>query len=337
MRRPPSTAVLACCCLLVLATVPFPVSAHSNHLTATSQVSAEGSVVVESVFASQPAHLVVHADDGGELGEALGSTRLAARGMQRNVEVAVDDDAWRDWGENRTVWVALHATDGDGKYDADDPVFTLFDEPVAERIAVGKGEAALVTGRGYLGQSTASSALSVGRATLPEDGLLVVRDDETDAVVGTRALPAGTHEDVTVDLNASYVASQSGSFTVRTQLYRDDGDGTLGDADRPILAGEVPVQTVLPVTVAESGANGTDSGANTPTPPSINTPDETAAGGDSSPTAGESSPTAGTPSAAAQNGSTDSGGVGPGFGVVAALTALVALVPLVWFGSRNRR
>ena len=313
MRRP---LVVAAVCLLVAATAPLPVSAHSNHLTATSQVSANGTVVVESVFVSQRAHLVVHANDGGELGEALGSTTLTASGMQRNVEVAIDDAVWEQWGEDRTVWVALHAADGNGEYDPDDPVFTLFGRRVAERIAVGKGAAAVVTGRGFLGQRTAASELSVGRVTLPEGGLLVVRDNGTDAVVGTRALSAGTHEAVTVDLNASYVASQSGSFTVRAQLYRDDGDGSLDDGDRPILAGDGPVETVLPVTVDEGSATGTAPAVNTPTQPQVYTPAET--------TGSASTGTAAT-STAAPHSTTDSSGVGPGFGVgLALLGAAVA-------------
>ena len=326
MRRPLPVAVLLLCALLVAATVPLPVSAHSNHLSATSQVSADGSVVVESVFTSQRAHLVVHANDGGELGEALGSRPLAADGMQRNVEVAVDAAAWERWGERRTVWVALHADDGDGEYDADDSVFTLFGRRVAERIAVGKGDAAVVTGRGFLGQQTAAPELSVGRVTLPGDGLLVVRDDGTDAVVGTRALSAGTHDDVTVDLNASYFESRSGSFTVRAQLYRDDGDGAFGDGDRSIRAGDAPVETVLPVSAGGAAANGTAPAMNTPTQPAVNTPVETTASG--------TAPGDGT-STSSPASTTDSSGSGPGFGVGLAVLAVAVAVSLARLAGRR--
>ncbi|MWG34980.1 DUF7282 domain-containing protein [Halomarina oriensis] len=329
MRRP---FVLAVVCLVVAATVPLPVSAHSNHLTTTSQVTSDGTVTVETVFVSQRAHLVVHANDDGEMGEALGSRPLTPGGLQRNVEVAIDDDVWADWGENRSVWVALHADDGDGQYDADDPVFTLFDRPVAERVTVGKGDAALVTGRGFYGQTTSGPDLSVGRVTIPDDGFLVVRDDETDRVVGTQAVDAGTHEALTVGLDESYYAEQSGGFSVRAQVYLDDGDGTFDDADRLVRAGDAPVETTLPVSFGGSGRNETGDGAGVVTPgdPEVNTPAETT--GDASPGPTDTA-TVGTDDSTPDTDA--STGTGPGFGVVVALVAAV-LASLVWFGTRTR-
>jgi hypothetical protein len=324
MRRPLALALAA---LLVLAAVPLPVVAHSNHLTATSQVSDDGTVVVETLFVSQRAHLVVHADDGGELGAALGSTTLAPDGLRRNVAVSLDDAAWADWGGNRTVWVALHAPDGDGSYDADDPVFTRFGRPVAERVAVGKGDPALVTGRGFYGQTVDGPRVTVGRVTLPEAGLLVARDDDTDRVVGTRALDAGTHENVTVALNASYVAAGDGEVVVRVGAYRDDGDGVLGDGDRPIRAGERVVGTRLPVSVVDGGA-GTPA-VNSPEGPRVNTPTATPAGPTGAGSATGDPPTGPDPST--------SSGSGPGLGPEGALLAVALAAALAGLARRSAR
>jgi len=328
MRRPLALAVAL---LVVAATVPLPVSAHSNHLTATSQVSDDGTVVVETVFVSQRAHLVVHADDGGDLGEALGSRSLAPNGLQRNVEVPLDDSAWEGWNGSRDVWVAVHADDGDGEYDADDPVFTRFNRPVAERITLGTGDAALVTGQGFYGQTAMGPDLSVGRATLPDDGFVIVRDAQTDRVVGTEALAAGTHDDLTVALNESYYAANGDGFSVRVQLALDDGDGTFDDGDRLVRAGDTPVETTLPVSpgAAAVGPNATADGpaVNTPGEPQVNTPVDTTA---------EQSSDAGPTDGATTDAGDGSAGADPGFGVGVALVAAL-LASVVWFSSRIRR
>ncbi|MFD1512976.1 DUF7282 domain-containing protein [Halomarina rubra] len=328
MRRPLAFAVVL---LVVLASVPLPVSAHSNHLTATSQVSDDGTLLVETVFVSQRAHLVVHADDGGEMGAALGSRSLTPGGLVRDVEVDVAADQWDQWGENRTVWLALHADDGDGEYDADDPVYTRFNRPVAERVAVGKGSPAIVTGQGFLGQYTDGPEVTVGRVTLPDDGLVVARDNETGDVLGTRALAAGTHREVAIGLNESFVAAQDGQFVVRTQLYADDGDGRLGDADRPLRVGNLTLETTLPV-VSTGDGNGSAPVVNTPTQPAINTPAKTTG---TSPPA-ESSPTSTAPSTDSTSPTPPSSGTGGGFGVGVAFVA-ATLASVLWFVRRTDR
>jgi hypothetical protein len=172
--------------------------------------------------------------------------------------------------------------------------------------------------------------VTVGRVTLPEAGLLVARDDDTDRVVGTRALDAGTHENVTVALNASYVAAGDGEVVVRVGAYRDDGDGVLGDGDRPIRAGERVVGTRLPVSVVD-GETATDDGpaVNTPEGPRVNTPTATPVGPSGASAATGDSPTGLDPST--------SSGSGPGLGPAGALLAVALAAVLAGLARRSGR
>ena len=66
-------------CVLVLASAPLPVAAHLNHVTAGTQQTPDGTVIVESSFASNDGYLTVQRDDGGEPGEVVGVTSIRSQ------------------------------------------------------------------------------------------------------------------------------------------------------------------------------------------------------------------------------------------------------------------
>ncbi|MFC6733176.1 hypothetical protein ACFQH3_04170 [Haladaptatus sp. GCM10025707] len=73
-------AVVVAASLLAGATA---VSAHGNHLSADSQVSGDGSVMVERLFVDQDSYLVLHADDEGEPGRSSATSHYAAASTRR--------------------------------------------------------------------------------------------------------------------------------------------------------------------------------------------------------------------------------------------------------------
>lgn len=305
MERPRRLAPVAVAALLAaVALAAVPVAAHVNHASADPQVSENGTVVVETVYIATDGWVVLHRDDGGSPGEAIGHARVReAGGLKEDVAVGVDDSAWRDWS-TRTVWATLHRDRGDDSFDPDeDPPITSFDRPSGEQFTLARGERAVVTAAGFAPQRSDGN-VTVRRATLPRDGHVVVHNGSVDgAVVGTASRPAGTHRNVTVALDDAFVRSH-GRATLVATLYADDGDGRFGDGDSLVRAGDAPVATTFAVRFGGNGsATPTGSLVTTATP-----------GGDGG-AAGTADGDTETP--------TDGGG--PGFGVAGGLAALVAL------------
>jgi PGF-CTERM protein len=163
--------------------------------------------------------------------------------------------------------------------------------------------------------------VSLDEVTLPRGGFAAVVVGGDRVLGATDPLDPGTYEDVTVALEEPIDPARN---TVLIGVYEDvDGDGELDVAvDRPyrLPAGEV----TSVVAVRKQTAGQTDTGTPTPTSSPTGTPTQTVAP-TSTPTSTETATQTGT----ADPTTTASGGGGPGFGVVAALLAVAALV-LLW-------
>ncbi|MFC6836926.1 DUF7282 domain-containing protein [Halomarina ordinaria] len=308
--------------LAVCAVVPAPASAHANHLTVDTQVVADDRVVVENAFVSVDAHVVIRADDDGAPGEPLGSTRVSP-GMHTAVEVPLDEGTL---DANRTLWAVLHRDDGDGEFSPDDDrALTYFGSVAGERFAARATDAdsgANVVAEGFSLQRADRGSVSVERVELPRDGHLVVRDATgatengsenasaaNGTVVATRALDAGVHEDVPLDLSPANLTVDRGTADLVATVHVDDGDGTDGDGDRPVRVGDERVGSAFSVAVGET------SGPESLGDPDLNTPTET-------PDEGERTSAPGTDADDGDGASDDTVGLGPGFGVFVALLAL---------------
>ncbi|MFC7193665.1 hypothetical protein ACFQL4_01855 [Halosimplex aquaticum] len=169
----------------------------------------------------------------------------------------------------------------------------------------------------------------------PASGHVSVRPVGTNETIGSQSLAAGSHENVTVELDESYVADQSRDFRVHVVAHRDDGDGSFGPEDPPITAGDRTVGTYLVVSPDAE----TDDG------PVINTPTVTTApGGSATPSASAtasataSDPATTDPAGESTSSETDAAtgtaADGPGFGV--ALAVLVVVLSLVAARSHRR-
>jgi len=310
-----------------------PVLAHGNHATVHPQVSADGTIRVAQVFLTEDGYLVVHRDDDGQPGEVVGHRRLAA-GRYTDRSVRIESGVWEALSGNVTLWVTLHADDGDDQFEpGEDALLYWFGDPAGGRVTVGKREAAtaIVT---RPGGPLDDGAVPVERAVLGQRGHVVAHVDNGSlgAVVGTRTLAAGNHTNVRVPVSVP----ENGSQQLRVVAYADDGDGTFDDGDgtfddgdgtfddgdRPIhVGGELVASSYAvgrPNATLPSGNGTATAGVRTPTA-GVRTPSETPAGR----TAGDDSDRTGDQQSSE---STGTAGAGPGFGVVAAVLGLCALV-----------
>ncbi|KAB7516423.1 hypothetical protein DM867_04730 [Halosegnis rubeus] len=261
MRRVVATLAV----VLVLASVPLPVAAHANHVTAGTQVSPDGTLVVDSVYLTSDGYLTVHRDDDGEPGERIGVTEVPARSFQPNVHVTVDETAWAEW-EPQSVHLVLRSDDGDGTFEPDeDPAIESFGSPVAASITVAAGERAVVAADQHYLQQTRRGTLDVRHLATPTEGYLVVTDHETGERVGTEAIEAGSHEHVTVALDGS----DRGETRLDATLYREDETGGIGE---PIRAGNASVGATF--TVERLGGGRQAAATATATPNLVRTPSE---------------------------------------------------------------
>ena len=295
MRR----AAVALAALLVLASVPLPVAAHANHITAGAQVTPDGTIVVDGIYMTSDGYLTVHRDDGGEPGERIGVTEVTPRSFRSNLRVGIDQRAWEGW-ETGDVHLLVRSDDGDGTFEPEaDPVIESFGSPVAATITVEKGDRAVVTAARQYTQQTRRGTLDVRSLTTPIDGYIVVSNADTGERVGTESVAAGTHEHVAVTLDSG----ERGDVRLDATLHRGDGDGGIGE---PLRAGETPVAATFTVE-RTGGGRGGSTATSTATPALVTTP-----------TASETG-TAGTatsePTSATQ----------PGFGLLAGAAAVALL------------
>ncbi len=357
-RRSLVAAALALACVAALAAVPLPVSAHVNDVRADPQVSADGTVLVETAYVADDAWIALYRDDDGERGELLASQRLSGAGFRTDLGVTIDEAAWSDWseGEAGTVHIALHNDEGSSGFDREeDPVLTFFGREATDRFTLERGPGAYVGTRAFSPQETDGPRVTVRTARLPRDGHLVARNvtnagDENETAlepVGSTALSAGTHGNVTVELDEEYYERQDARARIGFTVYRDDGDGSFGPGDEPVRAGDEPVTTFVFLNRTDAagggeaggeGADGSDGdGAAVTTPSATDGTDESDDGGlvttataeaaDGSTATGAGTTTATDPTVTSTDGQ-------PGFGV---LVAVVAVVAVLAAGGRRRR
>jgi hypothetical protein len=323
MRRylPPVVA-----CLVVLAGfAALPVVGHGNHLTADAQV-VDDHVVVERSFMLQDGYAVVHIDEGGQMGRAIGHRALSA-GPGENYEISVDEAFLSQIDGAARVWVTLHRTDGDGEFEPNQDTPLTGVQGRAPGVVVpiyvsGDGNVNVVA-REFGTQRIDRAAATVRRVETNRSGFVALAD-ENGTVVGSAPVAAGTSENVTVDLERSFYESlgENESATLTATVHRDDGDGSFApDADSVVTAGGTPVASEFEVTKVANASRMTSVvvTATGTTVPESTTDDE-----------GTDAPSG---SAEATTG-TDASSGSPGFGVLAAVgAALVAALAIV----RRRR
>jgi PGF-CTERM protein len=296
----------------------IPVAAHGNHLSADAQV-VDGHVVAERAFLLVDGYAVVHIDQGGSMGRAIGHKQLDA-GPHSNLEIPVDEEFLSQIDGSATVWVTLHRSNGDGEFDpADDtPLIGIQGSAAGTTIPIQVADSGSVNvvARDFGEQRIDESAVEISRVELDDSGHLAVSNGDGD-VVGSTALDAGVHENVTVDLDRSYYDSLAvnETTTLTASVYRDDDDGFDASADDPVTIAGTPVATEFTIQKVENASRTTSiviTAAETKEPNTV------------APTSAE--PASST--AASTTASPNSGPV-PGFGVGATVLALLASLALV--------
>ncbi|WP_338729339.1 PGF-CTERM sorting domain-containing protein [Haladaptatus sp. DJG-WS-42] len=302
-----SRAVVALALTLSLLAGATTASAHGNHLSADSQVSGDGSVMVERLFVDQAAYLVLHADNDGNPGKVIGH-KAVSRGFHAPISVEMSDEFWNDMAGNETVWAVLHEDNGDGEFNPkSDGELQAFGGAAATPITVRKGAGSVsVAAAGFSVKETQVNNVTIPQVTTSQSSFLVLRTNTNGApgeIVGHAPLAAGTETNVPVIINETYFDAQQAQFLLWATVYEDNGDGEFDPAtDKLVTAGGVPVASLF--TVAKPlGDNSGDGGL-------VNTPSQTA-----TQTTTDAEPTQ-TPTTTE----------GPGFGVLAALVALSGFV-----------
>lgn len=278
-------AVFAVVCLLATAGLA---AAHGNHLTVDAQYSDDGTVVVENLFLQQGGYLVLHADDGGSPGKVLAHQRLDS-GYRAGVPITIDRQFWEENGETMTVWATLHEDDGDNEFEpnGDDGIFRSFGSFAGTSFAVSKhegGQAYVVAATAYgVRQQVDGPSVTVENVSLADPGYVVVRAVESDyspgEVVGQTRLEAGTHENVTVEIDESFYESADDRFRLYAAVHGSDGDGEFDpESDRPVTVGDEPVGSLFDLRKTDDDGpvnTPTENGTETATEESlVNTPTE---------------------------------------------------------------
>jgi hypothetical protein len=338
MRRPLAVTLT----LLAVALVSLPVAAHVNQVNADPQVSANGTVVVENAGAVVDGFVAVHAtDDSGDPGAVLGYVAFERNDFRVGFTIEIDDRGWDTWGENRTVWVALHRNEGDSGFDpSEDPIQVSFGSRVAERLELGKADSETsVAAERLERQTTSTDSVTVDRVALPADGVLAIRTDTDDPeLVGQRRLDAGVHHNVTIALADDLFTPDRRQVPLLATLYPEPDNGTLSTASTPLRVGNATIQTGFtvertgPIAVANATNTTNATATTTPTPtvtdePLVVTP---------SPTATATATPAPTQAATTTDATATTSTSGPGFGTVAVTLALL-LVTLCAVGLDHRR
>lgn len=296
-----SAVVLGLALAFALLVSAGPAAAHGNHLSVDDQYTENGTVVVETVFASLDGFVVIHADDGGEPGRPLGHAAIDT-GITTGARVPIGEE-WSARDGPQRVWAVLHGDDGDGSFEPGrDEALPNFGGEAEREFTVetrAAGPASVVAND--IDSQATTGTVTVGRVALGTDGALVVRADrngEPGRVVGRTPLAAGVHEDVAVDLDDSYYRQQDARFGLWA---------TLEENGAPVRLDGAPVASEFGVRKTERTNGTTAVGADGP-------PDVTREDTDRS--------------------RADSVGDGPGFGVLA---AALAFVVVVFARGRSRR
>ena len=288
----PRSRVLVVAVLAVAATLAVavgPVVAHIDHVEADDQVSADGTLRLEWEFVGSDGWVAVRADDGGDPGRGLGHRRAnPEQPFRTDTTVGIDEAAWADWNGSRDVWVVLHREDGGAGFDpAEDPLRTGLDgEPAGSRITVARADApASVTAQGFRPETSTDGTVTVRRVELPEDGFVAVHpvdadvaataaDEDVGEPVGAVQLDAGVHENVTVELEGTYLATADTEELFAAVLYTGS-EGFEAESTAPVTVEDALVRTAFGV---EFRGDVVEGPTPTPTEPDedvVTTPDAT--------------------------------------------------------------
>ncbi len=231
--------------LAALMLLAFGVSAQDDMMapsvTVSDQVVVDGAVTVDSVVATEPGFIVIHADADGAPGPVIGNRLLA---VGENTGVIVDIDAA---AATSILYAMLHVDTGEaGVYEfpevegADSPVL-VDGAPVTPAFNV----AVLNANDGFLEED----AYTTASVTLDSPGWLVVhaeQDGSFGPVIGQTLIEAGTTADVAVALDPDGITD-----TLYPMLHIDDSEmgtyefGSVEGADAPIaINGAVAVTSV---------------------------------------------------------------------------------------------
>ncbi|WP_435333034.1 DUF7282 domain-containing protein [Haloarchaeobius sp. TZWWS8] len=329
MRRPPALLVAI---LVVVATLPaaYPVAAHGNHLSADAQLSADGTIVVESLFTMGGGHLVVHENQGGSPGRALGSVAIE-RGYHTTVGVTIDDEFWRKQSGNESYWLVLHSDDGDGEFEegTDEPLRGIVGGYAGQTVTVRKSDdgSTRVLTSGFTDQKVDSASVSIRRVDAAESSYVVLHEVTENGsrgpVVGTTSVQPGHHEDVRVSLQSDFFTAVNAgeTFSLEAVIYQKNGDGEFGaPPDEPVRVGDELVSSRFRAKKVEDARATTESLINTPEP-----------------TTGTASSGSTTDSATAPSGAGDGGrseGSLPGFTATAAFAGFLGSFA-IWRARRD--
>lgn len=257
-----------------LALLSVPVAAHGNYVSADPQVSADGTVRIEFGVLVTEGFVVLHADDDGEPGPAVGH-RAFENYVHADYPVTIDPAYWANQSGTVDLWAVMHRdANGNGRFDpgTDPPLRSADDALVADQLVVRKAETGpfAVAAERDQGQETDRNAVTVRSVRLGADGYLVLRADADGSpgrVVGQQALSAGEHQDVTVTIDEPFYERRPEAFALWAVVHRTDGDGQFNaTADAAVTAGDARVMTRFVV-------HRTDDIEHTPTPQATASPD----------------------------------------------------------------
>ncbi len=221
-------------------------------------VRADDVVSVLAAVADAPSFVVIHEDDGGDLGDVIGASVLV-NGLVSNVSVPLA----RAIIDGETLHAALYRDDGDSVFDSGDDLVRVGGGDVTTAFQV---DLALVASVTVANQTLERpDRVSIERVENAADGFIVIHEDAggIGGVIGVGALlEAGVHEDVEVELDRLAVNGE----TLYGMLHRDgDGDGSYGgpDVDPPVvdsggvvIAPPFSVAVVTGVAVSDQTAGG---------------------------------------------------------------------------------
>ena len=338
---------IAVVALLVIA--PLPVTAHGNYLEADTQTSADGSVTIELLTVVTDGFVVLHEAHGDEIGPVVGHTDLGTGPIHTDLTVDIEDAYWQNVTNHTTLYAVLHRNEGSSGFDpAEDPIQeSAAGDRVATRVSVGKtdGNRSIVLAEADHAEEVNTSTVSVRHVSMPSDGYLVIRanDDGTPGeIVGRTRLPAGTHEDVHVDIDDHFYSHRSERFSLWAVIHHSDGDETFDpDSDTPVTVNGAAINTQLSLhrtdeiqahdhgspTATQTASENHDSHDHTPTETPSPTPT-------ANPTATTPQPTPSPTVEPPTDSPTSTSGQTPGFTIGVTFLAVLALSVLA---NRFRR
>lgn len=215
-------------------------------------------VSVLAAVADAPSFVVIHEDDGGAPGTALGASVIVT-GIESNVPVPLA----RDIADGETLHAALYRDDGDSVFDAGDELVVVAGEPVIRPFEVTLELIASVTAADQTLERP--DQVRVDRVEHGVAGFIVIHEDSggIGGVIGASGLLApGVHEGVVVTLDRLAVDGER----LYAMLHADgDGNGQYDgpgidppvvDGDGVVIAPPFTVSLTTGVLVRDQAAGG---------------------------------------------------------------------------------